>query len=523
MTLRMLWRRSDIGANQLVRARKTLGDEKVGDFDVLKEATSIEDSCCLPSDYFTPWDKIVIPIEIESMDTKYALQESKSIHHPADASVAGADSPPTFPVKHQRLVSVVAYLKKCNKDQNAVDPTHYKTSWLDAFDFNCIKATTEYLELLQRNVGHLILAPKCHQLAPPGACHYDGKPNPRSAPLDDDVCVARKAYVDGVEHVVDIPLVKKCTATTYWEDSCPDDILVDKSMTVMLQKNAYGNPQHNKEYKHDSPDAPVYTLKYERVRKEHSEYFKISAGLPSLSSTSQLNVAALGPGQLKDLLTSEIAMISDLDLCDNKQGLVHEADQYMAKVITADDIAAARVCPYGGLFEYCNLRQYASYLQKQLFDNDDCQVVDMRTAYEDKDQYYGTLACLYKITTLKCDCMEAVLNCYEHEYHFTEALTKTIGKAASILCGFILCQRPNVYSLFGGSEAIQKAQIMQSLLSQVGLASAHVSSLPPATFAFLSFGLGMIAFITTKTIAKKTMNSRSSSTVTVDDGYRNLI
>ena len=182
-----------------------------------------------------------------------------------------------------------------------------------------------------------------------------------------------------------------------------------------------------------------------------------------------------------------------------------------------DAVNAARVCPFGGLFEYCNMRQYASFLQRQLFNTDQCQVVDMRNVEADQQEYYGTLSCLYKVTTLKCDCMEAVLNCYENKWQDAEPLSHTIGKAASILCGFLLCQRPRVYSLFGGQTAIEKSVIMRELLSKAGAAVSGTQGMPPATFAFLTFGVGMLAFLATKSFAK------TSKAVSSEDGYRSLI
>lgn len=459
---------NDIGFAQLTTARKYLGGQ--GDYDVIGNCTRIDDSCCLPESYFVGWERLMIPVQIAGFDDDH---EVETIVTPGADPVSAHDV--------ARMVSVASYLKKCTAGADDLD-----IEWLDHIRFNCDPDTVRYLELIQHNVGHLVLAPKCVNLAPDGSCNDEKKSNPRATEFPEDMCVARFCALNGKTQEIDVPLVKPTIPATHWKDSCPSDTTVRVTGTG---------------------DDETIELRYERVPRNHLKYFTVTDGLPSASISSEDVLAAAASGTLDDLS------------CTYDQGFaVADAGDFFTAVPFTDSIEAAKVCPYQGLFEYCNMDQYASYLQRQLFDNDDCQVLDMRNADVDLPQFYGTLACLYKITVLKCDCMQAVLNCYEREYHFSEALAQTIGKAASILCGFLLCQRPSVYSLFGGQGSIEKARIMRELMSQVGLSVPSMASMPPATFAFLSFGLGMVACVTMKYISKK-----SRKAVVVEDGYRNLI
>lgn len=456
----------DIGSAQLVLTRKYVSGE--GDYDVLGKTTRIQDSCCLPNDYFTTWDRILIPTFLRANGGNGSI-----------TTITDEDEETI----QKRWVSVSTYLSVC-----ATDDAY--SGWLEHTEIVCEPSTVEYLQIIQRNVGHLILAPKCDQLAPNGACSVDATPNPRARTFSDDVCVAHECTINGKKVTIDEPLVKPIIAANHWHESCPDD---DVSYTI-------------------EGEETEYVIHYGRIANHDLKYYTVSSGLPS---------ASVAPSDFAKVVVSGDA--GALGHCEFNEGLVTEdqiesSDWKSLKLFDENAIEAARSCPYGGLFEYCNMRQYASYLQRQLFDNDNCQVIDMENEHEDQEQYYGTLACLFKIFTLKCDCMEAVLNCYEHNFQYTEPLAHTIGKAASILCGFLLCQRPSVYSLFGGQGAIEKSQIMRDLLEQAGVSTSNANGIPPATFAFLTFGLGMVGFFVTKRFVKK-----SSKAVDVENGYRSLI
>lgn len=410
----------DIGAAQLAAARRYLAGE--GEYDVLGERTRIDESCCLPSDYFVDFDRLVMWVM-------------------ADEAV-----PLAVPVKE--------YLDFCYG-------TAKNDLFLGQFTFVCDNAWMEYAQEMQKNIGHLILAPKCDQLAPDGACCVDEGPdsNPRAAEFPKDMCAAYECISeDGKKTHVSHPILKHIIPSDTYTGSCPPEYL------------------------------STGTINFRRVPKGKLNTYTTTGGLPSA--------------------------ISGYD-CTYNFGLMD--DTFLTSVAPLyDEIEAAQQCPNNGKFEYCNMKQYVNFLQQELFDLGGCP---MSRIVDHSDDSY-TLACLYRVSTLKCDCMEAVLNCYESEYVFSSVIGKTLGKAASIMCGFILCQRPTVYSLFGGQGAINHASVINEVLLQVGALAPSASSLPPATFAFLSFGLGMVAFLVTKKAVK---SNKSSSSVIVDDGYSNLI
>jgi len=363
------------------------------------------------------------------------------------------------------MMSAASYLKRCAGTPSTVP-------WLK--DIACDQSITDYLQFLQRNLGDLILTPECYARAPDGACSKDSAHNPRAVPFPSDVCVAYQAIVDGKTRQLTEPLLKPLVPqVSAYSDPCPPDT---------LPKTA------------SQTDATI--IKYYRVAQRDLKFWSVQTGLPSLQSKQGTTTT-----------------------CTYGNGLVNPAPAqgFFAwrpnPTFTQDEIDAARICPTDGLMEYCNVDQYASFLQTQLFDHTKCDITELRQQDTDYASSYQTIACLYKIFTLKCDCMEAVLSCYALSNKFSTALSKTIGQAASILCGFILCQRPSVYSLFGEEYAIDHALIMQELLSAGGL--MNLTSATPALVVFVSFGIGMIALVAAKKL--------KTQTVKVEDGYSNLI
>ena len=121
---------NDIGFAQLTLARKYLGGQ--GDYDVIGNCTRIDDSCCLPEDYFTSWDRIMIPVDLTGIN---------DLHHVTTTDAEGVEfTEGSLP----RMVSVSAYLKKCTRDSADVD-----VEWLDHVRFNCETTVVEYLEILR--------------------------------------------------------------------------------------------------------------------------------------------------------------------------------------------------------------------------------------------------------------------------------------------------------------------------------------------------------------------------------------
>jgi len=463
----------EIGANKLLQARKYIA-EGVETFDIIGTGTRIKDSCCLPNENFVKPEEIVIPVTITATDVNGVLSSvnnnDQTIYEPTTT----------------RMISVKKYVNLCTTNDGVFNDE-------EGLKIVCDPNWIKYYQLLQHNVGHLVKTPASSKTAPPKSCDEHGVENPTAQYLQYDVCRATYYIRNNFKYPVEELLIKPVIATYSQSDSCPSDHIMT-----------------------EEAGSTVSIIEYERQDPENASYYVVSDGLPSQaafdgnpSETSEELVAAIASGDYEQLT------------CQYNQGL---ATFDGVRFYTPKDppsssaIEAAKVCPYGGLFEYCNMQQYTSFLTKQLFDNDGCSVVDMRgDNYGFKGSAY-TLSCLYKIISLKCDCMEAVLNCYEHQFSFTSALSNTIGKSASVLCGFVLCLKPSVFSLFGGKGAIEKADIMRGLLTQVGISVPSVSSMPPATFAFLAFGIGMIAFVATKMVSRKANNA-----ITIDNGYAQLI
>lgn len=483
----------EIGHDQLRQARQYLSGQ--GDFDVIANRVRIGDSCCLPQDYFASWERIMIPVRTQLAAYEPPAPEPEAYRPYADSEPynryddsnddyrrdyrgrnLAAEGNPTdntdpigAPVVADYMMSAASYLNRCADGKTTVP-------WLKTIE--CEQSVVDYLHFLQRNLGDLILTPECLSKAPDGACSEDSAPhNPRAVPFPNDVCVAYQAEIDGKIRQLTEPLLKPVAAqSTYYNDPCPPDAL-----PKLLGQD-------------DSTETIIH---YYRVAQRDLKYWTVQTGLPSLQKKE-------GP----------------FTICEYNDGLVNPAPAHgffawrPVPGYSKDEIDASRICPTNGLMEYCNVDQYASFLQTQLFDHTKCDVTELRQQDTDFASSYQTIACLYKIFTLKCDCMEAVLSCYAHANKFSTALSKTLGQAASILCGFILCQRPSVYSLFGEEYAIDHALIMKELLSAGGL--MNMSSATPALVVFVSFGIGMIALVAAKKM-------KSSQTVKVEDGYSNLI
>jgi len=499
----------EVGHDQLRTARQYLSGQ--GDFDVIANRVRIGESCCLPQDYFARWERIMIPVKTKLdpytpprpkypsnygnqygeqygddgygqygrvlEDEKSSTEDENSTEYDDDEdNSVEARRIPGRPRAAEYMMSAPAYLTHCStSNEKTLKAEAASIPWLQGI--HCDPKVTQYLHFLQRNVGDLILTPECNSRAPDDACCPSAQNNPRATEFPSDVCVAYSAQVDGKTRQLTEPLLKPVVASNSYANSCPPDYI----------------PGDKYDDKHDT------IISYYRVAQRDLKYWTVTSGLPSDSSTKSYHTK-----------------------CEYNGGLVAEKPTengffaWRQAPVTDEEIDAARICPTDGLLEYCNIDQYASFLQTQLFDHSKCDISELRVLKDDVPASYQTVACLYKIFTLKCDCMEAVLNCYSHANKYSDALSKTIGHAASILCGFILCQRPNIYSLFGEEYAIEHSQLMRELLASTGLMGA--SGITPAMTVLVSFGLGMIAlFATKKAVGMK------SQTVKVEDGYSNLI
>lgn len=461
----------DIGSAHLNDAHRYLAGK--GDYDVLKSNTRIEDSCCLPNEYFVPWNDLVFWARVKFDGDKKGKKGWQKL-----------------------LISVKTYYDYCLQDSDSID---YEKYVMGKFKIKCNKNWAKYLRALQLNAGHLVLAPKCKNLAPKGACSKKLRTNPQAEEFGEAMCVAYECTVKGKTKSVEHPILKYPLSGKF-EKSCPPE---------------------------ESDDGES-VIKFHRVPRHALTYYALPTGLPGRwrkKGKGKGPIIKNGVALAEDAEEEEEEEESLLEeglkrrkrRCQYGFGLVREKGDRMGprRPPSYKDIKLAERCPRHGRFEYCNMKQYVNWLQDQLFNVGGCPLVTKNPSEDSYDDY--TLVCLFRIISLKCDCMEAVLNCYEHEYKFTSELGKTIGKAASVLCGFLLCQKPQIYSLLGGQSAIERANIMGQVLMNLGVVTPSVSSLPPATFAFLSFGLGMVCVFVVSKVSKKAMK------VGMDDGYRNLI
>ncbi|CAK4165281.1 unnamed protein product [Aphanomyces euteiches] len=480
----------EIGSSQLTSVRKHLSGQD-SSFDPIAERVHIGESCCLPTDYFVEWSRILIPVQVDGLRKhEDPISEPSSYSYgskgyKSDDGYGGgygedesalleeyggvpSDFSPTY------MISAQEYLAYCTDKNNNAIGIKPKETWVGKVECDADGRLTQYLHFLQANIGHLILAPDCDYKAPDHACCESKASNPRAATFGVDVCVATEAEKNGKTETLSVPLVKPVDPTVSYKKACPPDDL-------------------------DSD----YVIYYERVAQRDLKFFTVTTGLPGGPYAS--DVAFLENNG--EPVQSDCTYGHGLAKGDGK-GFFEHFD------VTDNDIEALKKCPEDGLFEYCNLEQYAGWLQLQLFDHSGCDIADLSTASSDIAASYQTISCLYKIFTLKCDCMEAVLNCYTHASKFDSALSKTIGQAASILCGFILCQQPKVYALFGEEYAIDHAILIKEFLQSSGLMTP--SDMAPALTMLVSFGLGMVALVAVKKVT-------AQKQVKIENGYQNLI
>jgi len=361
----------------------------------------------------------------------------------------------------ERMVSINALVAHCAAGEASFLDSVLENDFCDSYG-----KFMQYLNLLKVHVGHLILR-SGDGVEEPASCHKKDEENvnpynPKAVRLTGNICVA-KTYAFVNNHGVPTSETKAVDCPWIKPKGLKAECLQD---FIPVDDNTYMTVEYDMDESHD--------------------LHIITEGLPSEYNNND----------------NDDSCTYGLDFSAEFADDYQTYHKYNAQqTITNDNVLALQNCMNKD-FEYCNVAQYAEFLHTQLY-VDDCEGNG------------NALACLYKVETLKCDCMDAVLACYSSGGHFTTELTETLGSAASILCGFLLCQDESVYSLFGGELAFERANVMRELLANIGLANSS-GSFPAATFAFLAFGLGMVAFFTTKFIT-------SSKKVLVTDGYRNLI
>jgi len=316
---------------------------------------------------------------------------------------------------------------------------------------------------LKKDLLHLFIEPEMGKKIKDGSCYKEGIPNPRAEKIRYDHCIATSYTTDEGEAPASFPFIKK--AKKNGKNKCPDD----------LGSDLWG------------VSSIIKSIKYEFVPKEKSMFYTATSGIPKYNKKGEcknnLGFARVGKNFYKSM---------DFDQLQNR---------------------AINKCPDD--YEFMSMQNFESYLYEQL-DDSKCQVAEQKITTEILGM--ESLSCMYKIFTQKSNCMDAVVNCYEHEHKWKSEFSTTIGKAAAISCGISLCEKPSVYTLFAGNDAMVHAKVITNLLSQAGMSVPELSNLHPASLAFLAFGVGMIAFVVTKTVIKK-----RSGTIDMDNGYENLI
>ncbi|OQR86338.1 hypothetical protein ACHHYP_10652 [Achlya hypogyna] len=497
----------DVYAKQLELTKKYLAGGE--EFDLIGNRTHIDYSCCLPNEYFVPWDQVSVEV--------FAYFE------PRDRSFVAATQTNNNGISVN--VRAEKYLSYCAQTKDGADPPN-------SFDFNylndatgtgglrlyCDEGLYHYLSILKRNIGHEIVHPDYAKQIPNGACtkrtncNVSLKPNPTGKCFDGTYCVVEKTHI--------------VNATGYEIDS--DDRYSYLTDLIVTAPNAAGRCDPIK-LLWDASESYWLELNFLKVSGGDLDLFKVS-GLPRFQPTG-LDAGCLLTGTLgtKDSFSFDNAGVP----------LPWNAiDWYCAEYYQWIDYFDANGKKYeNGGVEYCSAQHYANHLTKELFDYTECPLFDVKVGqaldsnfdvqpgnHEDSlATLYGaidftpgySIACLYRIVSLKCDCMRAVVNCYENENQYTSALGQTLGRASSILCGFILCQQPTIYRLFADADGLRHTVIMKEILLQTNLLDA-TSNASAAAIAFVAFGLGMIAFVATKQVS-------GYSKSTMEDGYRNLI
>ncbi|OQS07339.1 hypothetical protein THRCLA_00646 [Thraustotheca clavata] len=492
----------DVYANHLVQTKKHLaGGPK---FDFIGNRSRVDYSCCLPDEYFVPWDQVSI--------------ETFAFFQPQDRSYGGS----TLLDDNGFYVNVRAekYLEYCAQ---VVDGNGQQSDFLDdASGFGglrlyCDTGLFYYLLAAKRNIGQQILHPSYAAKVPNGACtkrtncDVTLKPNPKGRCFEGNVCVAQKTQI-----------VNATGANVDSDDRC--DYLTDLLVTKPSPKGTCDKIR----LLWDNQTNYWLEIDFIKANGNDVDLYKVE----NLTRYDSLHGTCNFTGTLGTADINSITALSNPSLFDIPDWLCTEFYEY------ADYRDSNNNLYHGGSVEYCNAQQYANHLTRELYDYTECPFYDSQLtqdkSFSDFFQHENTtdipfnffnapifnpaysIACLYRVVSLKCDCMRAVVNCYANENHFTTALGQTLGRASSILCGFILCQQPGIYRMFADADGIRHTLIMKEILMQTNLLDAS-STTTIASTAFLSFGLGMIAFIAVKKFTKK--NAKSA----MEDGYRNLI
>ena len=348
------------------------------------------------------------------------------------------------------MVQVDTYLRKC-----ASAGDYDEERWDVLYPFECDPNWAAYLLQIRQNIGGLILKPFEETGVRDSLCNPRRDKNPQAEPFNHDVCIAAEIVVDGSHARVKTPLIKPVLQNTSYYESCPPDV-----------RNIISPYE-------ELPEPQMEVIYYDRVPAGKLKYYTVVTGFPS--------AVALPSGL-------------ELQFCQYTQGLAsYTPDGSAFQAVPAPDSAASTAvqqCPEEGRFEYCSMEQYVNYLETQLFSTATCSAEDLQNAAVFSDSE-STLVCMHSMLSMKLACMEAVSQCYAANSNFTDPIGQSFGQTSSILCGYILCQKPTIYSLFGGENGVQHALIMRQLLENVGLSTTvDFHAAPPALIGLALFVVG---------------------------------
>ncbi|KAF0690000.1 Aste57867_18590 [Aphanomyces stellatus] len=462
------------------------------DLDFLGNRTRIGYACVLPDEYFVEWSKLTVQVALKLPNND--------------------PGPPAY-------VRAELYLSYCTAGGNDLLDN---VNGLGGLQFACDAGTTNYLQALQQSVGHNILHPDLVEAVPPGQCtkgtpQITLKPNPVAArytgipgDYEGHVCVLQKTR-NGVALIVQAGGVEN-----------PEDADAYVTDLIVMDVNPATGACDSYELDDATNGNNPLTLTFTRVSTARLELFTVT-GLPH----------SLGSDACDLTDTLPVA----------PSGSTADQDWYCVNSLTNIPFYDANLPDpfYNGPLEYATASQYLNYLTYQVSSTALCNGVDFFGFVGDNIDTFSltnqlqtdltrptgefplnvpssdgtySIICLYRIFSLKCDCMKAVLNCYTLEAHYASALGQTLGRAASVLCGLVLCQKEPVYKLFMDAAGESHTAILAQVLLE---ASGQIESgLSSAVLMLLSVGAGMVAFVAAKHLAPRAKS-------TMEDGYANLI
>jgi hypothetical protein len=487
-----------------------------------KDAAAIRDmhlkrgeACILQDDEFVNYEDIAIQIN--------------DIHEKEGAGYVSADT----------------LLKHCQrKDLYA---TASASGLLPPYDtkqtkYSCSKDLTRYLDALKSGAGSDILSHDCTLRE--GACTHVLQANPRAAPIEESQLCELQGYKfvvmdkhDDIEEVMFIENLYKYGFVGQCEAEEPVTLQdeIRKAAIDAILKDSEGCEQEaeiksfiSRNFKLITTDEknPFYKIKggrtikryaVNKLRGTHGRYVTVNGNLPSKKREESARDAKLA--EITTMIMEKKSEDDDNDInlsvkCKYEAALLNikkegelyalqdEAEMKVDNVIEATGTADCVAGEVG--YEFQNVKQFSTYLYEMLTSEKGCSQSDLVSATSVNPAMVYTYKCAQKVYDMQCQCMNVVLNCFQEQgYYEGNAATKTIGKVFGLLCALLWCKVPKNFAFMNGVQAFRSAQMIKVVLAQANLLDAPtMSSLSPASFAFIAFGMGMVAFVVTQAVLK---------------------